>query len=104
MDTSEFKQLLNEALTLVSPEYQGRASEILTTLNDEYLTLVETATTAQGQAAELTERNEKLRQVNADLFLKVGTVTPSPDTEPEPERRGAALTFDALFNEKGELI
>lgn len=108
MTRDEHKAMVQKMLAMVTPENQAGASEILTQLSDDYeKTLTESETLTKANET-LTANNEKLRQVNADLFLKVGTTK----TETHNEQQNNAdnqgnekpLPFEALFNEKGELI
>lgn len=108
MTRDEHKNIVNQLLGMATPEQQAAASELLTQLTDDYeqtLTNCETLTTNN---ATLTDNNEKLRKVNADLFLKVGTTNKETHKETDPGQGDGGnenqLTFEALFNEKGELI
>lgn len=50
---------------------------------------------------ELIANNEALRSANMKLFLQVGAKSTEEDpTDPQPNE---ALTYDSLFNEKGEI-
>lgn len=107
MKREEHKTKLNELLKLVTPENQASASEILTGLSEDYEQLLSESESASERVSELTANNETLRAVNAKLFLKVGaTDKESPHTEttePQVESENI-ITFDKLFDEKGELI
>lgn len=108
MTRDEHKKIVNQLLGMATPENQATASELLTQLTDDYEQTLTSNETLTASNATLTANNEKLRSVNADLFLKVGTTqkqihkdtTPGKDEQPDETE----LTFDALFNEKGELI
>ena len=106
MTRDEHKGIVNQLLGMVTPDNQATASELLTRLTDDYGQTLTDFETANDNVRNLTANNETLRRVNADLFLKVGNTNPKPTTEPEkgtdkldPEK----LTFEALFDEKGEL-
>jgi hypothetical protein len=105
MTRDEHKQIVNRLLGMVAPDHQANASELLTNLSEDYeqtLTASETATT---RVEELTKNNETLRDVNAKLFLKVGSVPNEPQpSEPKTEPERTPISIDSLFNEKGELI
>lgn len=106
MTRDEHKAIITEMMGCSTPEKQARVSELLTQLSDDYEKTLTESETLTASNKTLTENNEKLRQVNADLFLKVGT--PQKETEnKEKEREGQTkekeLSFDNLFNEKGEL-
>lgn len=110
MERTEHKNIINQLMTMVSSEHQADASMLLTQLSDDYEQTLTLSETANASVQELTERNEKLRAVNADLFLKVGTTTQSVtnnnetggQSEDAPQQE--KMTFESLFNEKGELI
>lgn len=51
--------------------------------------------------ANLTSENKKIKEANMALFLKVGQ-QPEPKPNPKPEEN-KTLSFENLFNEKGEL-
>lgn len=106
MTREELKQLAAELMGFASADHQARTSEILTTISEGFETTLSESEQAQTRVAELTANNETLRDVNAKLFLKVGnkpeptpTPEPTPEIEPKPQ-----LSFDKLFNEKGELL
>ena len=108
MTREEIKQRMNELLGLASAEHQAKASEILTGLSDEFEKVLNTSEYNARQVTEFTERHETLRDVNAKLFLKVGaTDKETPKTETANVKTVESentITFDNLFNEKGELI
>lgn len=111
----EHKTALNNLLGMIAPDRQGEASAILTDLSDNYEQTVTESENNASRVSELTKNNETLRKVNADLFLKVGQThnetrnnpptptqnqtVPSGGEPPKPE-----MTFDKLFNEKGDLM
>lgn len=91
MDPAEHKALLTQILE--SGGDQGRISDLLTQLSDDY---GEIYTRAQSLESE----NTSLRDTNMRLFLKVGT----PQAQPEPdEPEKPALRFEELFDENGKL-
>lgn len=108
MKREDHKTKLNELLKLVTPENQASATEILTGLSEDYEQVLTESETAASRVSELTANNETLRAVNAKLFLKVGATdkeTPHPETEQQtPVESENKITFDNLFNEKGELL
>ncbi len=113
MTREEHKAIIQQMLGFVSPDNQANATQLLTQLSDDYeetLTANETLTTTN---TELTTKNERLREVNAELFLKVGTTKKEgKENPPQGQDNGGdgsgseepELTFDKLFNEKGELL
>lgn len=111
MKREEHKSIIQELLGCATPDKQARASELLTQLTDDYEQTLTGSETLTSENSTLKENNEKLRQVNADLFLKVGNTTNTNQggTGKENKSKGqegkeTELTFDKLFNEKGELI
>lgn len=105
MTRDELKQLTQELIGFSSPEHQARTSEILTAISEGFETTLTESEQAQNRVSELTANNETLRDVNAKLFLKVGSKS-STVTDPEPPTQTDTdpVSFDTLFNEKGELI
>lgn len=105
MTRDEHKAIVNQLLTMATPEQQATASELLTQLTDDYEQTLTGLEQANANVTTLTANNETLREVNAKLFLKVGHTdkTPNPNKDPNPEPENQ-LKFEALFNEKGELI
>lgn len=109
MTRDEIKKSLQDLLGFTSPDNQAKASEILTALSDEYERVSTESETNASRVAELTANNETLRSVNAKLFLKVGATEKEADKESVPdetETKGEldGLTFEKLFNDKGDLL
>lgn len=105
MTREEHKNIVNQLLGMATPENQATASELLTRLTDDYEETLTAHETASASVATLTANNETLRKVNADLFLRVGVGKPQdPAQEPHKEEPETELTFEKLFNEKGELM
>lgn len=84
MDPKEFKEILEEAYTTTNEK--GELSKLLTKIHDHYENLYAEKVTQEKLVSEeveksksLTEINEKLRSVNMDLFLKVGTTKTGDD-------------------------
>lgn len=106
MERTEHKNIISQLLGMVAADHQATASELLTQLSEDYDQVMTASEQATENVATLTANNETLRQVNAKLFLKVGSIDndpkPNPNTDPKPDE--PALTFDGLFNEKGELL
>lgn len=61
------------------------SNDNLTTSNTEYI-----------------RNNEQLRAANMKLFMQIGSEPIKPNPKPE-DKPAEKLTFEALFNEKGEL-
>lgn len=111
MKREDHKAKLTALLGLATPENQARASELLTELSDDYEEVLTASENNANQVATLTANNETLRDVNAKLFLKVGATdkttvhTDKGDNGNENKGDGSdSITFDKLFNEKGELM
>lgn len=100
---------IQEILTFASPENQARMSELLTGLSNEFDSVLSASEEAEKRAKTLSDNNEHLRKVNTDLFLQVGRVPSAGEGNPNPDPKPInsdlpEITFDKLFNEKGELI
>ena len=109
MKREEHKEIIQKMLTMVNPDNQANASELLTQLSDDYEQTLTSLETANTNVQELTVKNETLRDVNAKLFLKVGSTDNKPPQGNNENTNNQGednkdLTFDKLFNEKGELL
>ena len=106
MTREEHKGIVNQLLQMVTPEQQAAARGLLVQLADDYGGTLDTLEQANANVATLTENNEALRKVNADLFMRVGQTIPDAKKENEnnDQQDDDQLTFEALFNEKGELL
>lgn len=106
MTRDEHKQIIQTMLGYVNSEHQAEASELLTNLSEDYEKTLTESETLTSSNETLKANNEKLRQVNADLFLKVGTSSPKPKSADDNINNDIddSLSFEKLFNEKGELI
>lgn len=103
MTRDEHRQCIQSLLGMVAAEHQADASEILNNLSNDYNTTIEDLETERNNVQSLTQRNERLREVNADLFLQVGTSKKAASEESEETQQETTLDFKNLFNEKGEL-
>ena len=106
MTRDEHKAMVNQLFGLIDPEKQATASDLLNSLSEDYEKTLTDYEGATEKAAKLTADNETLRGVNAKLFLKVGEI-PGTGTKPKEvaqEQEKPPVSFDTLFNEKGELI
>lgn len=74
----------------------------LTAITDEVKTVYDSNDTLTASNATLTENNKKLQEYNMQLFLRVGGQQNTPKADPAPEE-GSGLSYENLFNEKGEL-
>lgn len=102
MTREEHQAIIQRVMGYVSPEHQADASEALTTLSDDYAETLRTSETLTTQNQTLSNDFERLRQVNAKLFLRVGEHTEHKEKTAH-KTEVTKLPFDDLFNEKGEL-
>ncbi len=106
MRREELQALTIEMLGFATPENQARMSEILTLIEDDNESSLSQVQRLTESNNSLTERNEHLREVNTELFLKThskGTQGGAPDEPPKTDPENE-LTFEKLFNDKGELL
>lgn len=89
--TAEILQNLND---------QAKVSEILSQLQTDYDATIVDVTNAKTSAEKLTADNEKLRQANLSLFLKVGEQKSADQTKPPVDN---TPKFEDLFDEQGNL-
>lgn len=109
MTRDEHKAAIQSLYGMIAADHQADASAILNNLSNDYEETLTGYEAANANVQTLTANNEKLRNVNADLFLQVGETRKKTETKPteqdgkktEAEKK---LTFESLFNEKGELI
>lgn len=89
-------------------EDRGAVSTALDELRTAFYEEVEKRETSDATAEELRTKNDGLLKANMDLFLKVGktaTGDEEPKVEDEPEKTPEeTITYDDLFDERGELI
>jgi hypothetical protein len=78
----------------------GKASEILTELSDDYSSTLACVDDLTNKNAEFHKNNESLVKANGNLFLKLQMQEENKEEEKEEEK---PLTFDSLFDEKGNL-
>ena len=104
MTRDEHKSTINTLLGMVSAEHQATASELLMNLSEDYEATLTNFEASEKNVKTLTENNETLRDVNAKLFLKVGTSQKEAHEDSNNEEDEKPLPFEELFNEKGELI
>lgn len=110
MTRDEHKQIVNSLLGMTTPEKQADASLLLSQLTTDYEETLTASETATASLETMKKDFENLRDVNAKLFLQVGNTKKEihsheqehnkPNNQSNNENE---LTFDALFNEKGDL-
>lgn len=101
MKPEEFKAKTAEILQNLGD--QAKVSTILAELTTDYDATMVDISTAKTTAEKLTADNEKLRQANLDLFLKVGSS--KPETKPDNIKPDGDNTpkIEDLFDDKGNL-
>lgn len=107
MTREEHKNIVTQLLSMVTAENQANASQFLTQLSEDYEATLTASETLQGEHQTLQKNFETLRNVNSELFLKVGaTRTETHKNEPPKDEPSEldGLTFEKLFNDKGELL
>ena len=107
MKRSEHKSIVQELLGMVASDHQARASELLTTLSDDYDQTLTASEQAATNVQNLTNDNENLRKANMKLFLRVGETekeTHKEEDKSDETDEAKPIPFESLFNEKGELI
>jgi hypothetical protein len=97
MKPEEFKAKVAEILK--NHADQAAVSTALAELTEDYDKEAAEKATALSTAEKLTADNEKLRQANMNLFLKVGE-TKTEDKKPPVD---ATPKFDDLFDADGNL-
>ena len=102
MDKETFLEKIKQIGTL---ESDVDIRQALTELTDEVVPVFEKEHTLEEENNKYKEDNEKLRQANMQLFLRVGSTTPE---EAQKETTGAdpvkePRKFEDLFDEKGNL-
>lgn len=81
---------------------EGEVSLLLSDMSDDYGKVLSDLQQKEAEAQRLKEANDRLKEQNMNLFLKLGgdpEKPPVPPVPPEPKRR----SFDELFDEKGNL-
>jgi hypothetical protein len=81
---------------------QAKVSTIGAELTEAFNNMNVETTTAKTTAEKLTADNEKLREANMNLFLKVGETT-NKDKNDNQEQEDKTPKYEDLFNENGDL-
>jgi hypothetical protein len=102
MKKEEHTALVQELRTITASEKPdvARVTEILTTISEDYGTQLAQVDDFKLKNDKLTNDNSNLQRVNMELFLKVGTPKPQENNGGQPTPQ---VSFDNLFNEKGDL-
>lgn len=97
-------ELMQHIQNIGTNENEAERREMLATLQEEVGNLFTNAETLTNQNTQLTQDNENLRSANMKLFLRVGAEKGEPHKDDpgkkEPDKK---MSFNDLFNEKGEL-
>jgi len=94
----EFKAKTAEILQNLSD--QAKVSTLLAELTEHNDDAVGEVTTSKTTAEKLTSDNEKLRQANMSLFLKVGEQKTDPQ---QTKQEDTTPKFENLFDDQGNL-
>lgn len=94
----EFKKKTEEILQNLTD--QAKVTDILTELVETYNTQIAEKTEKEEKLKKIQEDNEKLRETNMKLFLKVGETQKQEKEKTEEESKPK---FEDLFDENGEL-
>ena len=81
---------------------QGKLSDLLATVDENYKEALATVSETEQRASQLEQLNNSLRDTNHKLFLRVG-VEPERKEEKEEEEENQKLDFENLFDENGFL-
>lgn len=100
MKPEEFKSITDELLQ--NHTDQAKVSTLLSTLVDDYIKESAEKIAVLKTSETLTSDNEKLRNANMQLFLKVGETKPTDNSKPNEE--DSIAKFDTLFDANGNLI
>lgn len=102
MTKEEHTKAIQDIRQLVQDD-DGKITELLTNLSDAYGEIIAENSDYQLKNEKLKNDNEKLRDTNMRLFLKVGSPKDDTTEEKTDEKPEEKLTFENLFDEKGEL-
>lgn len=100
MKPEEFSALANDIIANLND--QAKVTTIMATLIEDNNKMNADTLSAMETAKKMTEDNEKLRQANMSLFLKVGEAKPEDKTPPKTPEDNTPK-FEDLFDDKGNL-
>ena len=102
MTRDEYNIMTGDVMTEISAETldKGKISEMLANLREGFNLEVTSREAAEAEQQKLKTANESLQAANMALFLKSGEVIKQAEEIKAPK---APLSFDALFDENGEL-
>lgn len=99
----EKQDLLNRITAIGSCDNDAERREMLTQLSEEASKDYDTLATLTEQNNNLLNDNEALRSANMKLFLRVGENRNDNRNDNHEQESNKELTYENLFNEKGEL-
>lgn len=99
MDKQDF---LNRITAIGTCEDDAERRTLLANLSTDVESVFDSNATLTEENNNYKDANEKLRSANMDLFLQIGKKD-EPDPDPNKDEEKEKLSFDNLFNEKGEL-
>lgn len=105
MTLDEHTNLIRDIRTNLNDE--GKVSELLAQISDGFSTALSERSQMEEQLNNIKTANESLRDANMKLFLRVGKSVAEDDESKEKKKDSEnenKLSFEKLFNEKGELI
>ena len=101
MTIEELNELTKNIMTNASN--QAELSVLLSTLTDDYTAMLSEREVEKTELEALKVDKEKLLDANMKLFLKVGHEKQPEESQKEETEHTKTLSYDDLFNEKGEL-
>ena len=103
MTRDEYNIMTGDVMTEISAEApdKGKISEMLANLREGFNLEVTSREAAEAEQQKLKTANESLQAANMALFLKSGEVIKQQEEIKAPKK---PLSFNALFDENGELI
>lgn len=112
MTIEEHKNIITEIATNLND--QAKVTTLLADLSKDYSEISSKLDTANTSVADLTKTNEELRAANMKLFTQIGSSEQpntlldepnkdNPTSNGEDTNENKELTYENLFNEKGEL-
>lgn len=96
-------EMLQKLTDIGTAEDDATRRAMLTEVTDEVKTVFGTVTTLTEKNTALDADNKKLQEYNMDLYLKVQGQKKKSDPIEKEEDPNEGLTYENLFNEKGEL-
>lgn len=98
MDNETFIGIMNEIKEKTTDD-TGEIANLLSDLYSGFTGRLNEVNKLSEANETLKSNNETLKEQNMKLFLKVGN-----QVEPVTQPQNTKLTYESLFNEKGELI